>query len=88
LIIISDNAILFPERNVPFKEGDKMKLGWRKLTAWALVYVFIVTATFIAKDIGDNAVELMKWVTGFFFGANALEHFAGKIGVNVKPKAQ
>ena len=65
-----------------------MKLGWRKLSAWALVYIFVVAATFFSKEIGENAFALMKWVTGFFFGANALEHFAGKIGVNVKPKAQ
>ena len=62
------------------------KLGWRKLLAWALVYAFVVAATLLAKvAIGDNAMELMKWVTAFFFGANALEHFADKFSVNLGP---
>lgn len=62
-------------------------LGWRKLGAWALVYAFVVAATLIFKTtIGDNSVELIKWVTAFFFGSNALEHFAGKLKVNVGPK--
>ena len=66
-----------------------MKLGWRKLSAWALVYVFVVVATLAFKfEIPAGNVGLVQWVTGFFFASNALEHFAGKIGVNVKPKAQ
>ena len=66
-----------------------MAIGWRKLTAWALVYAFVVVSTLALKfEIPGGNVELIQWVTGFFFGANALEHFAGKIGVNVKPKAQ
>jgi len=58
-------------------------MGWRKLGAWFLVYAFVVAATFLIRDISDNALELTKWVTAFFFGANALEHFAGKLKVNV-----
>ena len=65
---------------------DMTKLGWRKLAAWALVYAFVVAATLWSKTlIGDNAMELLKWVTAFFFGANALEHFAGKMSVNLGP---
>ena len=60
------------------------KLGWRKLSAWFLVYAFVVAATVFSREIGDNSVELVKYVTGFFFASNALEHFAGKITVGTK----
>lgn len=62
-------------------------LGWRKLSAWGLVFIFVVAATFFAKNAipAENA-ELLKWITAFFFGANAIEHFAGKFKVNVSPK--
>lgn len=69
-------------RNVSARKGPDM-LGWRKLGAWVLVYAFVVAATFMVKDISDNALDLTKWVTAFFFGANAIEHAVGKIKVNV-----
>lgn len=64
-------------------------LGWRKLGAWFLVfalgaYVSIdVVGHNNGADIPDNVLELIKWVTGFFFGANAIVHIAKEIGVKV-----
>lgn len=49
-------------------------LGWRKLGAWFLVFMLVAYMSAIAKtDIPMNNMELIKWVTGFFFGANALK---------------
>ena len=61
-------------------------LGWRKLGAWALIYVFVVVASLGFKyTIPTENGELIKWCTLFFFSANALEHFAGKMSVNLGP---
>ena len=56
-------------------------LGWRKLSAWSLIFVLsaVVSVKVVIAGGGDippNVVELVKWCTGFFFGANALEHGA------------
>jgi hypothetical protein len=49
-------------------------LGWRKLSAWLLVYLLVLYMSAFAKfEIPTNNMELIKWVTGFFFGANALK---------------
>lgn len=64
-------------------------LGWRKLSAWLLVFGLsaVVSLKLVAggavTDVPPNAVDLVKWVTGFFFGANAVEHLAGRLSVNV-----
>lgn len=64
-------------------------LGWRKLSAWFLVfalgaYVSIdVVGHNGGNDIPNNVLELIKWVTGFFFGANAIVHIAKEVGVKV-----
>ena len=59
-------------------------LGWRKLAAWFLVYVFVVVATLVVKmAIPPENGELIKWVTGFFFGANALKPLFEKTKVSV-----
>lgn len=40
-----------------------------------LVLVAVVTALLLfGKLTPDNWVELTKWLAGFFFGANAVEH--------------
>ena len=57
-------------------------IGWRKLSAWLLVFILVAFATAQQLEITDNGVEILKWVTGFFFGANALEH-SGKV-ISVK----
>ncbi|RLF34611.1 MAG: hypothetical protein DRN03_06625 [Thermoplasmata archaeon] len=46
-------------------------IGWRKLAAWTLVYVLVVLATWKGMDIPPNAKDLLMWVTGGFFIANA-----------------
>ena len=49
-----------------------------------MVYAFVVAASLGFKyAIPEGNAELVKWVTAFFFGANALEHFAGKVGLKV-----
>jgi hypothetical protein len=58
-------------------------LGWRKLGAWFLVFGFVFYMSAIAKmEIPQVNAELIKWVTGFFFGANALKPLAQGISVN------
>lgn len=55
-------------------QKENEMLGWRKLGAWFLVYAFVVAATFYAKNaIPQSNADLIMWVTGFFFGANALK---------------
>lgn len=68
-------------------------LGWRKLSAWLLVFALCSTVAIksvfagAAIDIPPGVIDLIKWVTGFFFGANIVEHLAGKVQVvpNGKP---
>ena len=65
----------------------EVKLGWRKLSAWLLVFalcaVVAVKAVFAgtAVDIPSGVIDLLKWITGFFFGANVVEHVAGKVKI-------
>lgn len=67
-------------------------LGWRKLSAWILIFALsaavAIKLTFGcgAVDIPVNVVDLIKWVTGFFFGANALEHLSKNVSVNLGGK--
>lgn len=64
-------------------------LGWRKLSAWGLIfalgaYVSIVSVSHGGADVPDNVVEMIKWVTGFFFGANAVVHIAQNVKISGK----
>ena len=62
-------------------------LGWRKLGAWALVFLFVAYMSAVVKtEIPANNGDLIKWVTAFFFGANALVH--GARAIQLKPKAK
>lgn len=62
-------------------------LGWRKLTAWLLIFGLCCTVAIksvfagASIDIPPGVIDLIKWVTGFFFGANVVEHLAGKVQV-------
>lgn len=63
-------------------------LGWRKLSAWTLVFGLCAYATIAVieaggTDIPDNVLAAIKWVTGFFFGANAAIHIAKSLGITV-----
>ena len=65
-----------------------MKIGWRKISAWVLLYALVVFATWRQVEIGENALQLIVWTTGFFFGANSLEHLAGKLDISIGPKKE
>lgn len=56
-------------------------LGWRKLTAWFLVFMFAVMSTYLNKPISQVAADLVQWVTLFFFGANAMKALFEKVPV-------
>ena len=68
-------------------------LGWRKLSAWLLVFALCATVAIksvfagAAIDIPPGVIDLLKWITGLFFGANVVEHLVGKVQVvpNGKP---
>jgi len=56
------------------------KLGWRKLGSWGLVYLFVFYMSAVAKaEVPPINAGLIQWVTGFFFGANVLEHGADAV---------
>ena len=57
--------------------------GWRKTTAWALVFVLVSVSTYLKADVPSNAMELLKYVTGFFFGANVIKPFMKTSSVNI-----
>jgi hypothetical protein len=60
-------------------------LGWRKLGAWLLVFIFVVyMSAFVKLEIPKNNMELVMWVTGFFFGTNAVVHTARAVGEALK----
>ena len=63
-------------------------MGWRKISAWVLIYALVVFATWQKVSLPDNGLDLLIWITGFFFGANSLEHLAGKLSINVGQKTQ
>lgn len=48
-------------------------LGWRKLGAWTLVFLFGAAATFMKVEVSPIVSDMIKWVTAFFFGANAIK---------------
>ena len=63
-------------------------LGWRKLSAWGFVFGLCAYATISVisaggTDLPSNVLEAIKWVTGFFFGSNAIVHVAESVGVKV-----
>lgn len=67
-------------------------IGWRKLSAWLMVFglcAFVSVKTVLAGggDIPAGVIDLVKWVTGFFFAGNAIENLAGKITVTTNGKS-
>jgi len=62
--------------------------GWRKTTAWALVFVLVAVATYLERDVPINAMELLKYATGFFFGANILKPLMKGSSVNIGQAAK
>jgi hypothetical protein len=59
-------------------------LGWRKLTAWALVFALCAAVSIkavwmgAAQDIPPTVADVIKWVTAFFFGMNVLDKLTDK----------
>ena len=61
-------------------------IGWRKLAAWAAVYALVAVATLaytVPREIPETNAEVIKWVTGFFFGTNAVKALFKNIKVGV-----
>ncbi len=58
-------------------------IGWRKLSAWLLVYVLVAVSTFLQRDVLPNAKEVIIWASGFFFVANATKPMAQGIKINL-----
>jgi hypothetical protein len=61
-------------------------LGWRKLTAWFLVYAATYATLWMGWDMTETTADVIKWTTGFFFGANALKPLAQNITIGPAPK--
>lgn len=61
-------------------------IGGRKLLAWILVFGLCAFATYTQKDIPAGAREILIFVTGFFFGANAVKPMMKNLNVSVGPK--
>lgn len=54
-----------------------------------LVFLFVFYMSAIVKmEIPKNNMELIMWVTGFFFGANFGIHAARALGVTIKAKTE
>jgi len=63
-------------------------IGWRKTTAWALVFVLVAVSTYFKRDVPINAMELLKYATGFFFGANVIKPLMKGSSVNIGQAAK
>ena len=61
-----------------------MFLGWRKLAAWFLVFALAAAMSWKGLEIKAINADLIKWVTGFFFGANALKPLFENIKITGK----
>jgi len=62
--------------------------GWRKTTAWALVFALVAASTYFAKDVQPNAMELLKYATAFFFGANVIKPLMNTSSINIGKQAK
>lgn len=58
-------------------------IGWRKLTAWLLVYILVGASMWMQRDVPANSKEIIIWATGFFFGANAIKPLMQGVSVNI-----
>jgi hypothetical protein len=64
-----------------------MMLGWRKLSAWFLVYLMTVATMIFKNDIGQTASGLLETVTIGFFIANAIKPAGSAISGKLVDKA-
>ena len=60
-------------------------LGWRKLSAWFLVYVLVAGATYMQRDILPEAKELLVWATGALMTANVVAKFSKSVSSGKEP---
>jgi hypothetical protein len=51
-------------------------IGWRKLSAWAAVFILVAGATYLQQDVPPHAKDLLVFVTSGFFLTNAAGKFA------------
>ena len=58
-------------------------IGWRKTTAWALVFTLVAVATYFKRDVPINAKDLLVYATGFFFGANAIKPLMKGVKISI-----
>ena len=54
-------------------------LGWRKMSAWLLVFALVCVATYNKYEIPANNVDLVKWVTAYFFVVNGAKPAITKV---------
>lgn len=47
--------------------------GWRKLSAWMLIYGMVLWTTHAGKPLGETEAELLWRISILFFGGNGLE---------------
>ena len=59
--------------------------GWRKLAAWAAIFVLAAGATWFQKDVPANAESLLWGATLFFFGSNAIGKFSPAVREGTEP---
>lgn len=72
---------LSPDTYTLITEENDMILGWRKLGAWFLVFALVAALSWKGIEIKAINADLIKWVTGFFFGANALKALFERVPV-------
>ena len=56
-------------------------VGGRKMIVFCFASVYLLLVTFLSEN-GEAfklVLETWKWVTGFFMGANAIEHIANSM---------
>ena len=61
-------------------------LGWRKLSAWFLVFALVAAAMVLKRDVPPEASKLLTWVTNGFFMANAAKPTAQVLIDKIKKK--
>ena len=58
-----------------------VKAGWRKLTAWFLVFAATYTTLWLGWDMTPITADVIKFVTLLLVAGNAVEHTTGAASV-------
>lgn len=71
----------------------ELKIGWRKLSAWLLIFALCAAITIRGvwtcgwQDIPANVKELLVWVTTVFFVVNGVaEHVSPNLAISIGRK--